>query len=105
MAERAAPRAGPPDGEGLPRSLSAAYMAARGVSWRELPGGKIEFTMKRLRSADQKHEARLYRRAPNDSSIFNGFSRQLGDKGRLEILTPAPAGSYWRLGEAITIPQ
>jgi hypothetical protein len=31
--------------------LAAAYMTAV-ESWRELPGGEIEFTRKRLRSAD-----------------------------------------------------
>lgn len=30
---------------------AAAYMSAV-ETWRELPGGEIEFTMKRLRSAD-----------------------------------------------------
>lgn len=30
---------------------AAAYMTAV-ESWRELPGGEIEFTMRRLRSAD-----------------------------------------------------
>jgi hypothetical protein len=35
----------------LTRFPKAAYMS--GVeSWRELPGGEIEFTMRRLRSAD-----------------------------------------------------
>ena len=35
----------------LSRYPKAAYMS--GVeSWRELPGGEIEFTMRRLRSAD-----------------------------------------------------
>ena len=37
--------------EFLSRFPKAAYMS--GVeSWRELPGGDIEFTMRRLRSAD-----------------------------------------------------
>jgi hypothetical protein len=31
--------------------LAAAYMAVV-ESWRELPGGEIEFTMRRLPSAD-----------------------------------------------------
>ncbi|WP_319798711.1 hypothetical protein [Nitrobacter sp.] len=35
----------------LDRWPGAAYMSAV-ESWRELPGGEIEFTMKRLRSAD-----------------------------------------------------
>jgi hypothetical protein len=35
----------------LDRWPAAAYMSAV-ESWRELPGGEIEFTMKRLRSAD-----------------------------------------------------
>jgi hypothetical protein len=35
----------------LDRWPTAAYMTAV-ESWRELPGGEIEFTMKRLRSAD-----------------------------------------------------
>jgi hypothetical protein len=35
----------------LNRWPAAAYMSAV-ESWRELPGGEIEFTMKRLRSAD-----------------------------------------------------
>ncbi|HEU4805515.1 MAG TPA: hypothetical protein VFS91_06880 [Nitrobacter sp.] len=35
----------------LERWPAAAYMSAI-ESWRELPGGEIEFTMKRLRSAD-----------------------------------------------------
>lgn len=35
----------------LDRWLAAAYMSAV-ESWRELPGGDIEFTMKRLKSAD-----------------------------------------------------
>ncbi len=35
----------------LDRWPVAAYMTAV-ESWRELPGGEIEFTMKRLRSAD-----------------------------------------------------
>lgn len=35
----------------LDRWPAAAYMTAV-ESWRELPGGEIEFTMKRLRSAD-----------------------------------------------------
>lgn len=35
----------------LDRWPSAAYMSAV-ESWRELPDGEIEFTMKRLRSAD-----------------------------------------------------
>jgi hypothetical protein len=30
---------------------AAAYMSAVEI-WRELPGGEIEFTMKRLKSAD-----------------------------------------------------
>jgi hypothetical protein len=30
---------------------AAVYMSAV-ETWRELPGGEIEFTMKRLRSAD-----------------------------------------------------
>jgi hypothetical protein len=39
-------------GAPLPRSLpQAAYMSAV-ESWRELPGGEIEFTMRRLASAD-----------------------------------------------------
>lgn len=35
----------------LDRWPAAAYMTAV-ENWRELPGGEIEFTMKRLRSAD-----------------------------------------------------
>jgi hypothetical protein len=35
----------------LTRYPKAAYMSAV-ESWRELPGGDIEFTMRRLRSAD-----------------------------------------------------
>jgi hypothetical protein len=35
----------------LARWPTAAYMSEV-ESWRELPGGEIEFTMKRLRSAD-----------------------------------------------------
>jgi hypothetical protein len=35
----------------LTRYPTAAYMSAV-ESWRELPGGDIEFTMRRLRSAD-----------------------------------------------------
>ena len=35
----------------LSRYPKAAYMSAV-ESWRELPGGDIEFTMRRLRSAD-----------------------------------------------------
>jgi hypothetical protein len=35
----------------LDRWPAAVYMSAV-ESWRELPGGEIEFTMKRLRSAD-----------------------------------------------------
>jgi hypothetical protein len=35
----------------LSRYPKAAYMSAVD-SWRELPGGDIEFTMRRLRSAD-----------------------------------------------------
>ena len=35
----------------LNRWPAAAYMSEV-ESWRELPGGEIEFTMKRLRSAD-----------------------------------------------------
>ena len=35
----------------LARYPKAAYMSAV-ESWRELPGGDIEFTMRRLRSAD-----------------------------------------------------
>ena len=35
----------------LDRWPAAAYMSAV-ESWRELPDGRIEFTMKRLRSAD-----------------------------------------------------
>jgi hypothetical protein len=35
----------------LDRWPSAAYMSAV-ESWRELPGDRIEFTMRRLRSAD-----------------------------------------------------
>jgi hypothetical protein len=35
----------------LDRWPGAAYMSAV-ESWRELPGGEIEFTMKRLRNAD-----------------------------------------------------
>lgn len=35
----------------LTRWPAAAYMTAV-ESWRELPGGEIEFTMRRLRSAD-----------------------------------------------------
>lgn len=35
----------------LDRWPAAAYMTAV-ESWRELPGGEIEFTMRRLRSAD-----------------------------------------------------
>lgn len=35
----------------LVRWPAAAYMSAV-ETWRELPGGEIEFTMKRLRSAD-----------------------------------------------------
>lgn len=35
----------------LTRWPAAAYMSAV-ESWRELPGGEIEFTMRRLRSAD-----------------------------------------------------
>jgi hypothetical protein len=35
----------------LDRYPKAAYMSAV-ESWRELPGGDIEFTMRRLRSAD-----------------------------------------------------
>jgi hypothetical protein len=34
----------------LDRRLAAAYMS-KVETWRELPGGEIEFTMKRLRSA------------------------------------------------------
>ncbi|MGN6286863.1 MAG: hypothetical protein ACTHM2_17080 [Afipia sp.] len=37
--------------EFLDRWPAAAYMSAV-ESWRELPGDEIEFTMKRLRSAD-----------------------------------------------------
>ncbi len=37
--------------EFLDRWPSAAYMSAV-ENWRELPDGKIEFTMRRLRSAD-----------------------------------------------------
>ena len=69
LAERMAGRRKPDDGYlretfSLPRDMAraksldffsrytkAAYMS--GVeSWRELPGGDIEFTMRRLRSAD-----------------------------------------------------
>ena len=35
----------------LNRWPAAAYMTAV-ESWRELPGGEIEFTMRRLKSAD-----------------------------------------------------
>ena len=35
----------------LDRYPAAGYMSAV-ESWRELPGGEIEFTMRRLRSAD-----------------------------------------------------
>lgn len=35
----------------LSRYPKAGYMSAV-ESWRELPGGEIEFTMRRLRSAD-----------------------------------------------------
>lgn len=35
----------------LDRWPAAAYMS-RVETWRELPGGEIEFTMKRLKSAD-----------------------------------------------------
>jgi hypothetical protein len=35
----------------LDRWPAAAYMS-QVESWRELPGGEIEFTMRRLRSAD-----------------------------------------------------
>jgi hypothetical protein len=35
----------------LDRWPTAAYMTEVEI-WRELPGGEIEFTMKRLRSAD-----------------------------------------------------
>jgi hypothetical protein len=35
----------------LTRYPNAGYMSAV-ESWRELPGGEIEFTMRRLRSAD-----------------------------------------------------
>jgi len=35
----------------LTRYPKAGYMSAV-ESWRELPGGEIEFTMRRLRSAD-----------------------------------------------------
>jgi hypothetical protein len=35
----------------LDRWPAAAYMSVV-ESWRELPGGEIEFTMRRLRSAD-----------------------------------------------------
>jgi hypothetical protein len=35
----------------LNRWPAAAYMSAV-ETWRELPGGEIEFTMRRLRSAD-----------------------------------------------------
>lgn len=35
----------------LERWPAAAYMSAV-ESWRELPGGEIEFTMRRLKSAD-----------------------------------------------------
>jgi hypothetical protein len=35
----------------MARWPAAAYMTEV-ESWRELPGGEIEFTMKRLRSAD-----------------------------------------------------
>ncbi len=35
----------------LARYPKAGYMSAV-ESWRELPGGEIEFTMRRLRSAD-----------------------------------------------------
>jgi hypothetical protein len=35
----------------LDRWPAAAYMSEV-ETWRELPGGEIEFTMKRLRSAD-----------------------------------------------------
>lgn len=35
----------------LDRWPAAAYMTAV-ESWRELPGGEIEFTMRRLKSAD-----------------------------------------------------
>lgn len=35
----------------LNRWPAAAYMS-KVENWRELPGGQIEFTMKRLRSAD-----------------------------------------------------
>ncbi|MGX9393834.1 hypothetical protein ACWX0K_13390 [Nitrobacteraceae bacterium UC4446_H13] len=35
----------------LDRWPAAAYLSAV-ESWRELPGGEIEFTMRRLRSAD-----------------------------------------------------
>jgi hypothetical protein len=38
-------------GDFLDRYPKAAYMSAV-ESWRELPGGDIEFTMRRLRSAD-----------------------------------------------------
>jgi hypothetical protein len=42
----------PTDGEAfLDRWPAAAYMSAV-ESWRELPGGEIEFSMKRLRNAD-----------------------------------------------------
>jgi hypothetical protein len=32
--------------------LAGRDMASEVESWRELPGGEIEFTMRRLRSAD-----------------------------------------------------
>jgi hypothetical protein len=40
------------DGDGIPRSLAGRGAYELRQSWRELPDGEIEFTMRRLKSAD-----------------------------------------------------
>jgi hypothetical protein len=45
-------RPGATDSAGVPRSLAGRGVLSKVETWRELPGGEIEFTMKRLRSTD-----------------------------------------------------
>ena len=47
-----AARGGAGEGGGFLRPLPQGRLYERGRDWRELPGGEIEFTMRRLPSAD-----------------------------------------------------
>jgi hypothetical protein len=52
MATSARPEIKPARRRGRPYRWPAAAYMSKVETWRELPGGEIEFTIKRLKSAD-----------------------------------------------------